>query len=86
MEAGLTPEKIGKLYYFGDPMCSWCWGFRPVLEQVEHEYPELQRITVMGGLRGGEEEPMSDMLAEMIQSAWVRISEATGHPFDRDFW
>ncbi|MCH7478788.1 MAG: DsbA family protein, partial [SAR324 cluster bacterium] len=28
-------EKIGTLYYFGDPMCSWCWGFKPVLEQVD---------------------------------------------------
>ena len=48
------PEPVGTLYYFGDPMCSWCWGFRPVLEQVDLEYPELKRVTVMGGLRGGE--------------------------------
>lgn len=79
-------EPIGILYYFGDPMCSWCWGFRPVLEQADREYPELRRVTVMGGLRRGAEEPMDDTLAEMIRGAWVRIEEATGQPFNHDFW
>jgi putative protein-disulfide isomerase len=86
MDLASPPDKIGILYYFGDPMCSWCWGFRPVLEQVEREYPELQRVTVMGGLRGGAEEPMGDMLAEMIQTGWNRIHEATGQPFNWDLW
>ncbi|MBI3992002.1 MAG: DsbA family protein [Candidatus Lambdaproteobacteria bacterium] len=86
MDAELQPGKIGTLYYFGDPMCSWCWGFRPVLEQVDAEYPELQRVTVMGGLRGGDAEPMNDVLAELIQGAWVRIHETTGQPFNWDLW
>ncbi|HUJ74784.1 MAG TPA: hypothetical protein VL359_07990, partial [bacterium] len=76
------PEPVGTLYYFGDPMCSWCWGFRPVLEQVDREYPELRRVTVLGGLRGGSAGPMSDELARMIQGAWRRIEETTGQPFD----
>ena len=79
-------EKIGTLYYFGDPMCSWCWGFKPVLDQVDREYPELERVTVMGGLRGGEDLPMNDELAEMIQSAWNRIEDSTGQPFNHDLW
>lgn len=79
-------ETIGTLYYFGDPMCSWCWGFRPVLEQVDSEYPELKRVTVMGGLRGGEEIPMSDDLAAMIRNAWFRIEQSTGQDFNHDLW
>jgi putative protein-disulfide isomerase len=78
--------KIGTLYYFGDPMCSWCWGFRPVLEQVDQEYPELERVMVLGGLRGGDEEPMSDDLAAMIRNAWLRIEESTGQKFNHDLW
>ncbi len=77
---------VGTLYYFGDPMCSWCWGFKPVLEQVDREYPELKRVTVMGGLRGGEDVPMSDDLARLIQNAWGRIHETTGQPFNFDLW
>jgi len=79
-------EKIGILHYFGDPMCSWCWGIKPVLEQLDLEYPELQRVTVMGGLRGGEEVPMNDALAHMIQDAWRRIEESTGQHFEHGFW
>lgn len=79
-------ETIGTLYYFGDPMCSWCWGFRPVLEQVDQEYPELERVMVLGGLRGGEEAPMSDDLAGMIRNAWTRIEGSTGQQFNHDLW
>jgi putative protein-disulfide isomerase len=79
-------EPVGTLYYFGDPMCSWCWGFKPVLEQIDREYPELRRVTVMGGLRGGEPIPMGEDLAAMIQNAWQRIEETTGQPFNHEFW
>ena len=79
-------EPVGTLYYFGDPMCSWCWGFRPVLEQVEQEYPELNRVTVMGGLRRGPDVPMDDALIELIRDAWRRIAETTGQPFDHTLW
>ncbi len=24
--------------YVGDPMCSWCWGFSPALEQMGTRY------------------------------------------------
>ncbi|HKJ00596.1 MAG TPA: DsbA family protein [bacterium] len=82
-----SPDKpIGTLRYFGDPMCSWCWGFKPVLEQVDQEYPELRRVTVMGGLRGESDQPMSDDLAKLVQSAWARIEQATGQTFNHDLW
>lgn len=86
MSQTATGESIGTLYYFGDPMCSWCWGLKPVLEQLDAEYPELRRRTVMGGLRDGPEVPMGDELAEMIQGAWRRIHDGTGQPFNHDLW
>lgn len=86
MTDALKIDPVGTLFYFGDPMCSWCWGFKPVLELVDREYPELRRVTVMGGLRQGEEEPMSDELAGMIENAWERIEEVTGQPFNHDLW
>jgi putative protein-disulfide isomerase len=86
MEATAPDKQIGTLRYFGDPMCSWCWGFKPVLEQVDQEYPELQRVTVMGGLRGDSDQPMSDELAQLVQGAWRRIERATGQPFNHELW
>ncbi|MDH5427723.1 MAG: DsbA family protein, partial [Nitrospirota bacterium] len=26
------------LIYVADPMCSWCWGFSPVLEEIRRLY------------------------------------------------
>ena len=37
LELGLGPAPRPDLgfIYAGDPMCSWCWGFAPTLEQLE---------------------------------------------------
>ena len=40
--------------YVGDPMCSWCWGFAPVLERMQEVYDVPLRV-VVGGLRPGSE-------------------------------
>jgi len=40
-----------RLYYFHDPMCSWCWAFRPLWNEIVTGLPEnvfAQRI--LGGL------------------------------------
>ena len=40
------------LIYFSDPMCSWCYGFSPVIEQVRvgavalHVLPPGEAVTV----------------------------------------
>ncbi len=86
MEDFSEKKVVGTLRYFGDPMCSWCWGFRPVLEQAEREYPELRRVTVLGGLRGEASDPMSDELMNLVRGAWMRIEETTGQPFNHDLW
>jgi len=40
------------LWYFADPMCSWCWGFSPVIETLRDEYRErMKTALVLGGLR-----------------------------------
>ena len=29
----MGPKPSVTLYYIHDPMCSWCWAFRPVLDR-----------------------------------------------------
>ena len=42
------------LLYFADPMCSWCYGFAPVIHTLsEHFTDRLPLRLVMGGLRAG---------------------------------
>ncbi|MGE3712180.1 MAG: DsbA family protein [Hyphomicrobiaceae bacterium] len=71
------------LVYVGDPMCSWCYGFAPVMEGlVDHFGDRLPIGLVMGGLRAGNKSPMTDADKRSIASHWVKVREATGQPFD----
>ena len=70
------------LWYFADPMCSWCWGFSPVIETLRDEYHERTKIAlVLGGLRPGETAPMTVANREEILHHWYQVHERTGQPF-----
>lgn len=71
-----------RLVYVGDPMCSWCWGFAPVLEALRARHG-LPVDVIVGGLRPGPEaQPLDDRLRGFLREEWTRIHEATGQPFD----
>ena len=39
------------LYYIHDPMCSWCWAYRPTLMQLRENLPDdIRWQNVLGGL------------------------------------
>ncbi|MDX2158369.1 MAG: DsbA family protein [Hyphomicrobiaceae bacterium] len=73
--------------YFADPMCSWCYGFAPVMASLAaHFAGRLPVRLVMGGLRAGNREPMRDKDRAYIRDAWARVEEASGQPFDLSFF
>ena len=70
------------LWYFADPMCSWCWGFSPVIETLRDEYRERMKIAlVLGGLRPGETAPLTAAGREDILHHWHQVHARTGQPF-----
>lgn len=70
------------LWYFADPMCSWCWGFSPVIETLREEYRERVKIAlVLGGLRPGVTTPMTAANREEILHHWHQVHARTGQPF-----
>ncbi|HLZ74634.1 DsbA family protein [Phenylobacterium sp.] len=71
------------LIYFSDPMCSWCYGFSPVVDDIRRTFGRALPIrVVMGGLRPGTETPMTEEAKLEIANHWVHVHEATGLPFD----
>ncbi len=75
------------LYYIADPMCSWCWGFSPVLEAVSGVLPdEIPIRYVMGGLARDSEEPMPEETRSYVRSQWRMVAVRTGAEFNWDFW
>ncbi|HVL51600.1 MAG TPA: DsbA family protein [Actinomycetota bacterium] len=72
-----------EIIYVGDPMCSWCWGFAPELDELCRRFPTVGLRVVTGGLRPGPDaQPMSDRLAGFLESEWSQIEQHTGQPFD----
>ena len=72
------------LWYFADPMCSWCWGFSPVIETLRDDFHDHMKIAlVLGGLRH-ETAPMTAAARDDILHHWRAVRERTGQPFRFD--
>jgi putative protein-disulfide isomerase len=71
------------LIYFSDPMCSWCYGFSAVIEEIRRTFGRALPVrVVMGGLRPGTETPMTDQARIEVTGHWKHVHEASGLPFD----
>jgi len=85
--AGAEDAPEGTLLYVMDPMCSWCWGFAPVIERVARERPDGMALRwVMGGLAPDSDEPMPERVREYVQNAWRAVASRTGAEFNFEFW
>ncbi len=70
------------LWYFADPMCSWCWGFSPTIETLKHTYQDKLKVAlVLGGLRAGTTDPMTPQQREDILHHWHAVQKHTGQTF-----
>ncbi|KGJ96928.1 DsbA family protein [Colwellia psychrerythraea] len=76
-----------KLYYIHDPMCSWCWGYRPVWHALLQHLPASISVEyVAGGLAPDSTSPMPIAQRQMIESHWHTIENKLGTRFNYDFW
>lgn len=70
------------LWYIADPMCSWCWGFSPVIEKTRLEYAgKVKFELLLGGLRPGTKIPLPAAQREEILGHWQAVHRTTGQPF-----
>jgi len=75
------------LLYFADPMCSWCWGFSPVMEKIRAKTDGLcQTVLMVGGLRPFTDHTMTDKDKSYVRNHWEHVAEASGQPFDFEFF
>ena len=78
-----SPDKI--LLYFADPMCSWCWGFTPVIDEIKKCYADDFKVAlVLGGLRPGSRETLTTSLRSEILHHWHEVHKRTGQTFNFD--
>jgi len=77
-----------KLIYVHDPMCSWCFGFSKVYQQLAEQLPEnIKLIRLLGGLAPDTDEIMPESTRQMVQQNWQRIEQLIPWvEFNYDFW
>ena len=76
------------LYYVHDPMCSWCWGFSHVLNELQKNLPkDIEVRRLLGGLAPDSDIPMPHSMQQYIKNNWSRIEDRIpGVKFNFDFW
>jgi len=76
------------LYYVHDPMCSWCYGFKPILDSLHNKLDHIIDIKyILGGLAKDSDLAMPESMKSQIIQNWKRIEETIpGTGFNYDFW
>lgn len=84
----IETDQPSRLLYFLDPMCSWCWAFRPALKVVESRLPaSIKLVRVLGGLAPDTDEPMPQELRDKLQNIWRTIQvKVPGTEFNFRYW
>lgn len=71
-----------ELIFVVDPMCSWCWGFAPIIEKLRTTLGGEYRFSlVLGGLRTKGEMTWNDRSKEYLRGHWRQVSQRTGQAF-----
>lgn len=79
---------VTTLFYVHDPMCSWCWAFRRVWNEVQAQLPSTIKVhKLVGGLAPDSARDMPSELQKKLQDTWRHIqSVVPGTEFNFNFW
>lgn len=66
-----------------DPMCSWCWGFEPILQKLQNNLPKDTKLSLcMGGLRSSGDQEWTSDFKSFLQQSWENVHYKTGQTFN----
>lgn len=66
-----------------DPMCSWCWGFEPVLDALREDFSdEVKFSLILGGLRTKGDQAWDDDFKEHLRQHWQSVQAKTDQSFN----
>ena len=73
---------MSELIFVIDPMCSWCWGFHPVIETLREKYAKQYTFSlVVGGLRTTGQMVWNEQSKTYLKQNWDAVAKRTGQPF-----
>ncbi len=75
--------KANQLILVVDPMCSWCWGFHPIITTLREHHSQDFHISVrMGGLRTTGQMSWDASSRSYLASTWQAVQQQTNQPFN----
>lgn len=79
----LATAAVPTVRYVGDPMCSWCWGIAPALEEVAAYCLDrgIDFSVHVGGLRPGGGDAWNAAFRAFLRHEWETIRQVSGQPF-----
>ncbi len=71
-----------EIIFVVDPMCSWCWGFAPVIRQLCATQSDRYDFSlVVGGLRSKGDMVWDTSSKSYLKEHWKQVKKRTGQPF-----
>lgn len=76
------------LYYVHDPMCSWCWAFSKVHDELVAGLPDEVAVKrLLGGLAPDTDQDMTAEMRTYIRNHWQHIQRTVPRvQFNYGFW
>lgn len=73
-----------KMYYFTDPMCSWCYGFSPIVKKLKEEYPQIELEIISGGFSPFSTQQVDKDYKKFLEFHWTNVNKVSGQYFNHE--
>lgn len=70
------------MYYFTDPMCSWCYGFSPAVKKLKENYENIDLEIISGGFSPYSQQVVDDEYKDFLIYHWKNVNARSGQFFD----
>ena len=71
------------LIFVIDPMCSWCWGFHPVIKELRGKHSQEHKFSlVVGGLRTKGQMAWNEQSKGYLAQNWNAVAQKTKQAFN----
>lgn len=74
---------MSHLIFVIDPMCSWCWGFHPIIKALREKHSTSYKFSlVVGGLRTKAQMAWTEQSKSYLAQNWNAVQQQTQQPFN----
>ena len=71
-----------KVLIVTDPLCSWCWGMAPAVEEaIQSLAGDVEFDLMLGGINPQSTRPVGDYGRRLLNHIWREVAATTGQQF-----